>query len=152
MLWQYGRLHRQPFTIKRRRSLFLETLAWSHSVVVSIISTISITMAKSVSIAETISKTMTVSKTMTISKTAMHVSDRWRNRVSIVAVGDRWRGVSRSVSHLRDSRCGIRHFCDGRCNSELSDGWSYCDLKTERKRIISRLLFFFILLHAHSHI
>ena len=130
----------------RRKYLFLETLVWSHSMVVSTIS-ITMTIAESVAIitettVSTVSKTMTIS---TISKTAVNVSDRW-NRVSIVAITYWWRRISWSVGYLRD-RCGVRHFCDGRCNV-LSDRWSYRDLKTERKRELHLVCYFV----SHSHI
>lgn len=108
-----------------------------------VISIISITVAVAEPVTISMAVAETISKTVTISKIIVQVGDRWWNRVSVVTIAHRWRGVSRCVGHLRNGRCGVRNFRDGRCNGELSDGWSYRDLEDGKSEVASRPLFLF---------
>lgn len=76
----------------------------------------SVTVA--VAVAESVTETIaeTISMAESVSEIIVHVGDRRRHAVSVVAVAHRWRGITRSVSHFCDSRCGIRDFGNGRCN------------------------------------
>lgn len=95
-----------------------------------VVSAISVTVAvaESVAVAETISMAKTISMAESISEIVVHVGDGWWHSVSVVAVANRRRCITWSVSHFCDSRCGIRDFGNGRCN-DFGDSRSNGDLK-----------------------